>query len=121
MTRVLVVEDDVILSSAYKMNFANANLDTVVVHDVASAMNEIEKQAPDVIILDLVLPGQDGFFMLEQLKKNEKWKDIPVLVASNIGTEQNVARAKELGAADFIIKSDISMNQLIEKVESLAS
>jgi len=83
------------------------------------AMAVLEKWIPDVMILDLMLPDVDGFDFLSDIKKNDRLKSIPVLVASNLGQKEDMDRAMALGAADYVIKSDLSLGDLISKINAL--
>lgn len=119
MIKVLVVEDDVILAGAYRLNFETAKFAVVVARRAETAIDELKKQIPDIVILDLILPGKDGFWLFEQMKNNSKWKNIPILVASNIGDPEEIKRARKMGAKEYVIKSEVSMKQMIGKVRKL--
>jgi PleD family two-component response regulator len=72
---------------------------------------------PDIILLDLIIPGQDGFHVLGEIRKSETLRNIPVIVASNLGQKEDIERAMSLGATDYIIKTDLSMKDVLEKIE----
>ncbi len=65
------------------------------------------------------MPGKDGFTTLAELKANPKWEPIPVLIASNLGQKEDIERGLKLGAVDFIVKSNLSMNELVNKINYL--
>jgi DNA-binding response OmpR family regulator len=119
MNKILVAEDDKFLASAYRVKLTKANFEVKIVSDGKDALKSLESFVPDLIILDLVMPGLDGFSVLEAIKKDEKLKKIPVLVASNLGESEDIVKATKLGAADYIVKTDLSMKKLIEKINSL--
>ncbi len=119
MKKILVAEDDKFLASAYRVKLTKAGYETRIASDGKEALQALKSFAPDLIILDLIMPMMDGFSVLEELKKNETWKGIPVLVASNLGESEDIVRATKLGAMDYIVKTDLSMKKLLEKIQSV--
>lgn len=75
-----------------------------------------DKKQPDLILLDLIMPGMNGFEVLTKLKKNKKLKEIPVIIVSNLGQESDIVECKRLGAADYLIKSNLSMKEIVNKI-----
>ena len=70
----------------------------------------------DLILLDIMLPDIDGFDLLETIKNDEKTKRIPVIIISNLGQPEDIQQGKSLGAKDYLVKSDLSLDQVVEKV-----
>jgi DNA-binding response OmpR family regulator len=118
MKKILVAEDDKFLSNAYKLKLVKAGYEVRVALDGQEAITALGEFTPDLILLDLIMPVKDGFATLEEIKAKPEWKDIPVIIASNLGQQEDIQKGTGLGAADFIIKSDLSMEKLIEKIES---
>ncbi len=121
MKKILVAEDDKFLASAYRVKLTKANYEVKLVFDGDETLKALSTFTPDIIILDLVMPKIDGFSVLSELKKNDSWKNIPVVVASNLGQSEDIVRATKLGARDYIVKTDLSMKKLIEKIETILS
>lgn len=119
--QVLVVEDDAFLRNAYTIKLTKADFTVKVATDGIEAMTALETFTPDVILLDLVMPRKDGFSTLEDIKKDEKLRGIPVIVASNLGQQDEIARVKALGATDFIVKSSMSLEDLIAKMNKIVA
>ena len=71
------------------------------------------------LLMDLQLPGMSGFEVLEKLKANDKYKDIPVLVLSNLGQEDDIEKAKKLGATDYMVKAHFSFAEIIKKIHDV--
>lgn len=117
--KILVAEDDKFLSNAYRVKLTKAGFEVKVAGDGAEALNILQTFIPDLILLDLVMPVKDGFATLEVIKADEKLKMIPVIVASNLGQKEDCDRAIKLGAKDFVVKSDLSLDTLIQKIHSL--
>jgi DNA-binding response OmpR family regulator len=119
MNKILVAEDDKLLANAYSVKLKREGYEVLIVSDGDELVSSIEKFNPDLIVLDLIMPKTDGFLILEYLKKSEKWKNVPVLVSSNLSQSEDIVRVTKLGADDYIIKSDLSMKVLGEKIQTL--
>lgn len=117
--QVLVVEDDAFLRNAYTIKLTKAEFTVKVATDGIEALDALKTFTPDIILLDLVMPRKDGFSTLEDIKNDENLKTIPVIVASNLGQPDEIARVKALGADDFIIKSSLSLEDLISKMNNM--
>ena len=120
MTHVLIVEDDSFLASAYKSKLTNSGYEVTVASNGKEALSSVLLKKPDVVLLDLVMPEMDGFETLKQLRANPKWEKIPIIVATNLGQDEDKEKAKKLGANDFIEKSHTPLAQIIEAIEKIA-
>lgn len=116
MKKILVVEDDQFLANAYKLKLTKTGYDVQVASDGKEAIDLMKEYVPDIILLDLIMPNMDGFVALENIKKDDRLKNITVIVASNLGQKEDIERAKALGADDFIIKSNVSIGEIIDKI-----
>ena len=116
MKKILIAEDDKFLANAYRVKLSKSGFDVMIAQDGEEAIKSLSEFTPDLIILDLMMPKVDGFSVLRELKSSDKWKGIPVLVASNLGQSEDIVKATKLGAADYIVKTDLSMKKLIEKI-----
>ena len=90
-----------------------------MVEDGAKLMDALRKKKPDLVILDLIMPLVDGFSVLEQIKADPKLRGIKVLVATNLGQEEDMKRCINLGAKDYFVKSDVSISEMVDKVQLL--
>lgn len=75
-----------------------------------------KEKNPDLILLDLILPRKDGFEVLKALKEDEKTKDIPVIVLTNLESVQDVEKALELGATTYLVKANYNLTEVLEKI-----
>lgn len=121
MKKILIAEDDKFLSNAYRLKLTKAGFDVQLSGDGVALLTQAAKVVPDLILLDLVMPVMDGFVALEKIKSDPKLKSIPIIIASNLGQKEDIDRTRELGADDFVVKSDLSLDQLIEKINKLLS
>jgi DNA-binding response OmpR family regulator len=114
--KIFVVEDDQFLHKILAMKIKAAGFDVISAYDGESALKKI-KEAPDLILLDLILPQMSGFEFLGEIKLDAKFKNIPVIVLSNLGQEEDFERAKSLGAKDYLVKANFSIDEVIKKIK----
>lgn len=119
MKKILVVEDDNFLANAYRVKLTKAGFEIKNAFDGNEAISALQAYIPDLILLDIVMPKKDGFATLEEIKKNEQLKNIPVIIASNLGQKEDRDRGEKLGASDFFVKTDFTLNNLIEKINKI--
>lgn len=116
MPKVLIVEDDQPLALAYQKKFTQEGFEVSRADDGASGITKALEVQPDIIILDIMLPGKlNGFDVLRELKLADKTKGIPVIVMTNLAEEGQ--SAKELGANEYLLKVSVSLQELVGKVE----
>jgi len=116
--KVYVVEDDALLRNLLSMQLDKSSFPFEFSPDGKDVVPAIKKFKPDIIILDLMLPGKSGFEVLEEVKADENLKNIPVLVFSNKDEQFDRKRAKELGADGYYVKAMTDLSQLVEMIES---
>ncbi len=114
---ILLVEDEQALQKIYSNKLRNSGFNVSVAITGDEALRKAQTELPDIILLDLILPGKDGFVVLEELKQQDTTKDIPVVILSNLGQESDIARGKQLGAIDYLVKADVGLMDLVEKVK----
>lgn len=114
--KVLVVEDDAFLLKAYMSKLQNSNFDVQSATDGEEALAALSGFKPDIILLDLVMPRKDGFQTLQEIRQMEEFKQIPIFVVSNLGQQEELDHAKALGATDLLLKSNLSMSDLVDKI-----
>ncbi len=114
---VLLTEDDQSLLKIYSNKLRLSGFDVSMATTGDESLRKAAAEQPDIILLDLILPNKDGFLVLEELKAKDDTKHIPVIILSNLGQEADIARGKKLGAADYLIKSDVSLADLVSKVK----
>lgn len=114
---VLIVEDDQFISKAFKETFEAEGFVVKVAFNGEEALSILRKFMPDIILLDLVMPVKNGFEVLKDVKRQDRLSKIPIIVATNLGEEQYIVKAKEMGANDYILKSELSLSDLVKKVK----
>lgn len=116
---ILVVEDDPILKNLLGHTFAG-KYQTLYASDGNEALALFEAHKPAVVLLDLMLPTMDGFAVLETIRgRADALKTVPIVVVSNLGAEKDVERAKGLGANDYLVKAEVSVEEIVKKIEDV--
>lgn len=121
MAKILLVEDDPFLSSLLKTRLDKEKFEVTLAHDGPEALEAIKNTKPDLILLDIILPGKSGFDVLEEMRADPQLKDkqdIPVIIISNLGQESDIERGKELGVVDYYVKARVSIDDLVAKARS---
>ncbi|WP_058833549.1 response regulator transcription factor [Luteimonas abyssi] len=113
--RILIVDDDVELSGLLRFALANAGYEAIAAFDGHQALRMIEAQAPDLVVLDVNLPGLDGFAVLETLRRT---RDLPVMMLTVRADEEDEVRGLDLGADDYLRKP-FSPRALLARVRAL--
>jgi len=118
-SKVLIIEDDRFLLKLYADKLQREGFEVLSSLTGEEGLNKISAEKPDLIILDLILPGKNGFEVLSELKLNPGTKDIPVIILTNLGQEADVKKGLELGADTYLVKTDFSLSQLPEVVKGV--
>ncbi|OIP79342.1 MAG: hypothetical protein COT39_03130 [Parcubacteria group bacterium CG08_land_8_20_14_0_20_48_21] len=117
LVSILIVEDDQFLREliAQKLLGEGYNVESVI--DAHAAYAALEQHVPDAILLDIILPGESGFVILEKLKGDTRFASIPVLVLSNLGQREDMEKAMRLGAKDFLIKANFTPEEIVRHIQ----
>lgn len=116
--KVLVMEDDPFLRNVYEVKLDSEGFDVKIATSGIDGIPIFNEFKPDIVLLDLIMPGMDGFSVLEELKVKKKTKT-PIVVLSNLGQDEDIKKAKEMGAADFLIKASTQINAVVDKITSI--
>lgn len=115
--KILLVEDDPFLSSLLGNRLRREGLEVSAAKSGSEAAKTLSSDKPDLILLDIILPGKSGFEILEDIRSNPGSAKIPVIVISNLGQESDIEKAKELGATDYIVKAKITIDELVNNIK----
>ncbi len=115
---ILLVEDDKFVSKAYSFFLKKEGYNVLYAADGEEGLKILKGSKPDLILLDLIMPGMNGFEMLKALKSKKVTREIPVIIVSNLGQESDIQECKRLGAADYLIKADLYMKDVLVKIKT---
>ena len=119
MKKILLIEDDKFLRELMVKKLLTMDYDVTSAVDGESGLSMIKEVKPDVVLLDLILPGINGFEVLEKAKQNPEIADIPVIILSNLGQKEDIERGQKLGAADFMIKAHFTPQEVVNKIKAI--
>lgn len=114
--KILIIEDDKFLRDLIQQKLNKEGFVTAVAIDGEEGLTAAENELPHLILLDLILPGMDGFEVLKKLKENKATSGVPVIVLSNLGQKEDMDKALKGGAEDFMVKAHFTPSEIITKV-----
>jgi len=115
--KILIVDDDVAIVRVLKGEFEEEGFEVLTAYNGQIGIDKALSDFPDLILLDIVMPVIDGLEVLRILRKDKRGADIPVVVLTNYDEMEKMAKAKEMGAIDFLVKTDWRMQDIMEKVK----
>ena len=114
---ILAVEDDTFLAELLNGYLKKAGFDCDLAVDGPDGLQKAREHKPDLILLDLLLPGMDGYHFLQEIKADKALADVPVIILSNLGEEVQIKKGLELGAVDFMIKAHHTLDEVADRVQ----
>ncbi len=117
--KILIVEDDKFLRELITRKLESEGYKIIEAVDGEEGIKKATEEKLDLILLDLILPGIDGFEVLTQLKQNEKLASIPVIILSNLGQREEIEKGLKLGAIDYLVKAHFTPGEIIEKIKNI--
>lgn len=117
--KVLIIEDDQRINKVFMAKLSLEGIEVITAISGQEGLRKIYSEEPDLVLLDIMLPEKSGFEILEEIKKDPKTKNIPVIILSNLGQEKEIKRGLELGAVDFLVKTDYSISEVTKKIKEI--
>ena len=117
--KVVLVEDEKMLADMYATKFAMEGFVTSKANDGAAGLALAKEVKPDIILLDVIMPKLDGFAVLKMLKEDDAVKDIPVILLTNLGQDEDIKKGKQLGAADYFVKANHTPAEVVMKIREV--
>ncbi len=117
--KILIIEDEEAVLDVYSKELKFSGFDVITALDSDSGYKKVLEENPDMILLDIMLPGASGLELLKQLKNNEKTKDIMVVMLTNLDASAVIDEGYKLGAEAYFIKAEFVPSQITEEIKSL--
>ena len=115
--KILLIEDEKIQSDMYSIKLKQEGFRVIKIIDAEEGIELVKKDKPDLILLDILLPGIDGISALKILKANPKTKSIPIIIFSNLYTEEKEKEALLLGAECYLLKTNYTPDEVVEEIK----
>ena len=115
-TKILIIEDDQSLVKIIGEALGAEKFTVILALEADEGLDKAILEQPTLIVLDILLPGKSGFECLKKLKENQKTKDIPVIILSNLGQSEEIREGLSLGAVDYLVKADFAINKVVQKI-----
>ncbi|MFA6271807.1 MAG: response regulator [Patescibacteria group bacterium] len=117
--KILLIEDDKMLLEMYTAKFTREGFEIATAENGSDGLKAARDTKPDMILLDIIMPKLDGFATLKEIRKDENIKDVPVILLTNLGQDQDIQKGKDLGADDYFVKANHTPTEIVEKVQEL--
>ena len=114
--KILIVDDDVFLLDMYATKFKEEGFDVEIAQGGKEALDKIKEGFyPEVVLLDVVMPGMDGFEVLGTIRKDNLIPTSKIIILSNLGQKENIDKGKELGVTDYVVKAYFTPSEVVKK------
>lgn len=115
--KILLIEDEKMLADMYETKFENEGYDIRKALDGETGLKMAFEDKPDLILLDIIMPKLDGFSVLRSLKEDSKTKDVPIVLLTNLGQDEDVKKGKSMGAVGYLVKANLTPAEVVNKVK----
>lgn len=116
--KILLIEDDITLAHMYEKKFQSDGYQIATAYDGWDGLKKTISEKPDLVLLDILLPGLDGLSLFKKMRSQTETFNTPVILLTNVGEEDAIYECFKLGAVDYLVKSEVTPAQVVEKVES---
>ncbi len=118
-TKILIIEDEEMLVNMYESKFLTEGFQVLKALNGEDGLALALKEKPDLILLDIILPKMDGFLVLKSLKEEASTKNIPIILLTNLGQDEDINKGKAMGADDYLVKANLTPSEVVEKVKEI--
>ncbi len=115
--KIMIVEDDIFVMDIYRTKLSGEGFEVIEAENGVEAVKKIKGNIPDLILLDIIMPYMNGLEFLEEIRKEEKYEKIPVILLTNLSQREEIESGMKLGASDYLIKSHFTPSEVLEKVK----
>ena len=118
--KILIVDDDSMIARMYQERFSRDGFEVILAFNGEEGLEKAEKEKPDIILLDIMMPKMNGYEMLKILREKEEISSIPVIILSSLGADQElIEKAKELGVVDIIDKGGVPAKEIVKRIKAV--
>ena len=117
--RILIVEDDPLLSELLAEKLHGEKFDLRMARTGEEGLESVKREKPDLVLLDIMLPGIDGFEVLKRIKEDPSTKHIVVIILSNLGQQSDIEKGTQLGAEKYIVKVSLTLSEVVQAVRDI--
>lgn len=117
--KILLVEDDRSLSRLYEAKLLKEGYTVEIAADGEKCLEKVGGYQPDLILLDIIIPKIDGFEVLKRIKANKQLQNIPIILLTNLGQDEDIQKGEQLGADVYLIKANLTPSEMIGKVKEV--
>ena len=117
--KILIVEDDNFVAEVYFAKLTEMGYEAILAQNGEEGLAALKNNKADLILLDILMPVMNGVEMLEEIKKNEEWQNIPVILLTNVGEKESIQKVRNMGVKNYLIKSHFTPAEVIEKIETV--
>lgn len=117
--KILIIEDDKFLRELISRKLEKEGYIVCEAIDGEEGEKKIREEKPNLVLLDLILPGIDGFEVLSRIKQDSVLESIPIIILSNLGQKEEIEKGLKLGAIDFLVKAHFTPAEIIEKIKNI--
>jgi DNA-binding response OmpR family regulator len=119
LAKILLIEDDQFLAKMYFTKLSLANYEVITADNGERGLFKAQTEKPDLILLDIMLPGIDGWEVLQKIKADKTSAMIPVILLTNLGQQEEIERGLHLGASDYLIKAHFTPKEILKKIADI--
>ncbi|MCP6718397.1 MAG: response regulator [Patescibacteria group bacterium] len=119
MKKVLIIEDEDLIMDLLKKKLIQEGYEVSTAYDGEQGIEKLKNVKPDIVLLDIVMPKKSGYEVMEEMSKDPELSKIPIIVISNSGQPVELDKAKNLGAEDWLVKTEFDPKEVVEKVRRL--
>jgi len=114
--KILLIEDEKIMINLLRKKLAGEGYDVTIARNGEEGLEIMRELKPNVVLLDIIMPKMGGFEVMQEMKKDPELSKIPIIIVSNSGQPVELSKAKELGARDWLIKTEFDPQEVVDKV-----
>jgi len=119
MKKILIIEDDQFLLDIYATKLKEEGFEVEGAVNGEVALKKLEESQPDLILLDIILPMKGGFDVLKEIKKDERFKKLPIIIISNLSRKEDMKKGLSMGAVKYLVKANYTPSQIVKEIKKI--